>query len=132
MSFPSINRRRAIMIAFALLALGGAIGGWWFSLPTPLVHPSLGIPVAHAQIGEDTGCAECHLAAIPFTNCMDCHDAPATTVGNNIYLVHHQGTADCETCHAVAAYPNDARYVQIPSLTHGFCNTCHGMHHEPQ
>jgi len=120
-----MNKKRLMLVMFALLALGGAVGGWWFSQPFPLLHPEEGSNIAHAAPGEVEGCAVCHLSAIPYTNCSDCHDAPSSTVGNNVYLKHHINPDGCEVCHENPAEPDDARYVLIPESSHAFCLSCH-------
>ena len=125
-----MNKRRWMLVMFALLAMGGAVGGWWFSQSLPL-HPDVGANIAHAAPGEIDGCALCHLSPIPYTNCLDsgCHDTPSSTVGNNVYLRHHEIADGCDVCHA--AVPNDARYVVVPESGHNFCSTCHSpMGHE--
>lgn len=130
-----MNKRRLILMLCAFLAIGGAIGGWWFSQSVPLLHPE-GVPatnVAHAAEGLADGCAKCHTEALPFSNCLDtgCHDSLVTLVGtnSNVYLAHHDVvvTDDCGECHANASYPGDARYVAIPATNHGFCSSCHNM-----
>ena len=134
-----MNKRRLILVMFALLALVGGISGWWFSQSLPILHPEEGIMVAHAAPGELEGCAVCHQSAIPYTNCSDsgCHPAPSTTIGNNVYISHHEPTVpadSCEACHENATYPDDARYVIVPAANHGFCgSTCHNqMIHEQE
>lgn len=123
-----------MLVLFALFAIGGAVGGWWFSQSVPLLHPE-GIPtnVAHAAGGLADGCVKCHTAALPFSNCLDagCHDSLETAVGtnSNVYLAHHDVTAtdSCIDCHQDPSYENDARYVAIPETNHGFCSSCHNM-----
>lgn len=126
-----MKKKRLKLVLFAALALFSAIGGWLFSQSLPILHPEEGRNVAHAAPGYEEGCAICHLSPIPYTNCTDsgCHTAPSATIGNNIYLKHHEVADGCDVCHA--AVPNDARYVIIPDSGHEFCKTCHSqMTHE--
>lgn len=127
-------KRRLILMLCACLAVGGAIGGWWLSQSSPLLHPE-GVPtnIAHAAGGLEDGCDKCHKEALPFSNCLDagCHDSLPTLVGtnSNMYLAHHDVVIidDCGSCHENSSYPGDARYVAIPETNHGFCSSCHNM-----
>jgi mono/diheme cytochrome c family protein len=55
-----------LLSAFALLALGGAAGGWWITAPDPLPAETFtaltGDPVRGAVVFTAAGCASCHAA----------------------------------------------------------------------
>ena len=130
-----MNKRRLILVMFALLALGGGISGWWFSQSLPLLHPEESTNVAHAAPGVFEGCTICHQDPISYTSCSDsgCHDAPSSVVGNGVYLKHHVDAEGCDLCHENLSYPGDARYVVVPESGHNFCASCHNqMGHEQE
>ncbi|MBI4285824.1 MAG: c-type cytochrome [Chloroflexi bacterium] len=123
------------IVSFAVVVGGGAVGWWWLNLPGPIDHPQAA-RFAHAATGAKSACESCHVTAIPFTNCSDCHATPPVNVTNpagtiTVQIAHHKpggaGGIACGDCHAVT--PNDARYIKVPTADHNFCGTCHTRTH---
>lgn len=128
-----MKRARIIFPAMAAIVLV-AVAVFVVQLTRPpLLHPEIGIQVAHAQIGDPgKGCSKCHNTPIVAT-CSTCHTSPPTQI-RGIAFPHHDpapGPAikDCTfaLCHGSAG--NDARFVKVLKASMSFCGQCHKITH---
>lgn len=121
--------------AIAIVVSGGVLTGLILAGPVSFEHPLQRVALAHSQdqVPIDSlvssGCAICHEKPITTVACSSCHDAP-TTVLEDIRFTHHTEGEDgpsCNECHAAAG---DIRFVEIPLVTHTYCQTCHELDHD--
>jgi hypothetical protein len=92
------------------------------------IKDHVGIPMAHASPGTNTGCVSCHTEPIS-ADCSSCHGDPPIKIGD-ISFPHHDTSSggpldSCNSCHG----GGDARYAESPNFRHSFCTGCHDLKH---